>query len=208
MDGIKSFSQLQPNHLIDELRIFIESELSNFVQSSEFAQTLVKKKNENQHSLSFCLYMTNKCFSKFYFARENAQKGSSVIDIGVYKGSVLIFTIEAKILPIPSGTKSKPRNEHEYVYGQGAGIQRFKEAKHGLDNYGNLLAQNGMIGFLQKEDLDFWLAKINGWIDQTGWSANERIVKIVTASGTSLISKHKRSTKEELILHHFWISVK
>jgi hypothetical protein len=207
MNGIKSFSQLEPNHLIDDLRNFIEGELANFIRSDEFVQTLSKKKNENQHSLSFCLYMTNKCSARFYFARENAQTGSSVIDIGVYKGSVLIFTIEAKLLPIPRGTIGNPRNEHEYVYGKGAGIQRFKEEKHGVDNCGNLLFQNGMIGFLKEEDAAFWLTKINKWIDDAGWPVAERIIEVVTDTGTRFVSKHLRTSKKELILHHFWIAV-
>jgi hypothetical protein len=145
MKGINSFNQLQPNRLVKDLVSFIEKELVVFKESNDFKNTLEKKKNENQHSLAFCLFMTNQCQSKFYFARENAQKGSSVVDIGIYKGSNIIFTIEAKILPIPIPNKKSERKEYEYVYGKGAGIQRFKEEKHGLDNKDELLSENGLV---------------------------------------------------------------
>ena len=136
MNGLKSFQNLEPNELVPDLIGYIEKELVRFTYSEEFLDILEKKKNENQHTLSFCVYMTNKCKSKFYFARENAQKGSSVIDIGIYRGSILVFTVEAKLLPTPKGSSTNPRHDYEYVYGRGGGIIRFKEEKHGLDNKG------------------------------------------------------------------------
>src|SRR5580704_11285040 len=101
--GIKSFQVIQPNNLVNDIIQYIEKQLPLFVASSEFVDLTKIKKNENQHSTAFCLYMTNNCQSKFYFNRESAQKGGSTIDIGVYFGSKLIFTIEAKILPTPKG---------------------------------------------------------------------------------------------------------
>lgn len=207
MDGIKSFSQLEPNHLVDELILFIESQLANFIRSDEFAQITAIKKNENQHTESFCIYMNNKCSARFCFMKESSQKGSSVIDIAVYRGAVLIFTIEAKLLPTPKGTIAKPRAEHEYVYGKGAGIQRFKEEQHGMDNQENLLPVNGMIGFLKEKDDAFWLAKINFWIDQAGWPSSERIIEIAIEKGKRYVSKHLRVSNKMVTLHHFWISV-
>jgi len=206
-EGLNEFTILEPNELISDLVSYIDEELPTFPDSAEFVNILEKKKNENQHSLSFCVYMTNKCKSKFYFARENAQKGSSVIDIGVYKGSILIFTIEVKLLPTPKGSGKQKRDEHEYVYGNGAGIQRFKEGNHGRDNLDNLLHENAMIGFLKENDFNFWLGKINQWIRDAKWDESELLEKAHFQSTAKLKSKHGRSNSPDFILHHFWIKV-
>lgn len=206
-EGLQEFKVLEPNNLVGDLVAFMQNELSTFTSSDEFIRILEKKKNENQHSLSFCVYMTNKCKSKFYFARENAQKGSSVIDIGVYHGADLIFTIEAKLLPTPKGNSKNLRDEHEYVYGEGAGIQRFKDGNHGRDNLDNILPENALIGFLKENDFDFWLQKINQWIRDAKWGESEILEKIYFKSTGKLKSKHSRSDKSDLLLHHFWIKV-
>ncbi|HEY0057024.1 MAG TPA: hypothetical protein VGB63_16865 [Pedobacter sp.] len=206
MEGINEFRQLEPNTLVTELVAYIELELPNFPTSLEFIDVLEQKKNENQHSLSFCLYMTNGCKSKFYFARENAQKGSSVIDIGVYRGSILIFTIEAKLLPVPLKNDSG-RNEHEYVFGKGAAIQRFKDGKHGLDNNDSLLDENGVIAFVKESDFDFWLTKVNQWVIEASWKESEKLKKAYFTSIGKLTSIHQRYDNSNVTLHHFWVDV-
>lgn len=204
-DGLQEFKLLEPNNLISELVTFILAELDSFTNSEEFIRILEKKKNENQHSLSFCVYLTNKCKSRFYFARENAQKGTSVIDIGVYHGAALIFTLEAKLLPTPKN--GEQRDEHEYVYGKGAGIQRFKEGKHGRDNQDNLLNENGMIGFLKENDFDFWFQKVNQWIKEAEWGETELLEKSQFKVTAKLKSNHTRLNSQNVLLHHFWIKV-
>lgn len=207
MEGLNEFTQLQPSKVVDQLLHLIDAYLPTFIGSEEFINILERKKNENQHSLSFCVYMTNQCASRFYFGRENAQFGSSVIDIGVYHGGNLIFTIEAKLLPTPKGTKKKPRAEHEYVYGDGAGIQRFRDEKHGLDNAGNLLPESGMIAFTKKEDFDLWLKRINNWVLAAGWSNTEMLTGTISSPISKLQSVHTRSGKSRILLHHYWIKV-
>jgi len=207
MIELKDFTELTPNNLIEDLVAYIYKELSNFTSSSEFTDILVKKKNENQHSTAFCVFMTNKCLSKFCFQRENAQKGSSVIDIGVYFGSNLIFTIEAKLLPTPTGTKKKPRTDHEYVYGQGAGIERFKSEKHGYDNTDNSLNENAMIGYITENNFDFWLEKVNNWIIEANWDEREKLEQVLISTVISLKSVHKRRNNIDVTLHHFWVKV-
>lgn len=204
MNGIKDFNQLKPNNLVSELVKFIENELPLFSDSKEFISILEKKKNENQHSMSFCVFMTNKCKSKFYFGRENAQNGSSVIDIGIYFGNLLIFTIEAKLLPTPP---KKDRNEFEYVYGNGAGIQRFKEGKHGVDNNDNQLPENGLLAYINNEDFQYWVEKINKWILDAGWDKSEQLQKSNFSTIAKHISNHIRSNSSSLTLHHFWVKV-
>lgn len=207
MEGIKGFKELEANTLIEELISNIEKELPNFSNSEEFKELLKTKKNENQHSSAFCLFMTSKCLNKYYFMRENAQRGASVIDIGVYNGRNLIFTIEAKLFPIPKGTKSKPRDKHEYVYGKGAGIQRFKEGKHGVDNSNNLLSENGLIGYIKEKGFDFWHKQVNKWVTDATWDKSEKLEKIYFNSTARLKSKHIRINNSEVLLHHFWVYV-
>lgn len=195
------------NKAISDLIKYIEEKLPDFKDSQEFIDILEKKKNENQHSLSFCVYMTNECKSAYYFGRENAQKGSHTIDIGVYQGSNLIFTIEAKLLPTPKGTKKEPRIEHEYVYGKGAGIQRFRDGVHGVDNQDNPLSENGMIAYIKENDFEYWLSKVNQWISDAQWHKSEQLQKIYFKSIAKLFSKHPRQNASDVSLYHFWAYV-
>lgn len=207
MNGIRTFRELKPNKLIQKLVASISNEISAFPGSSEFQTVLKKKKNENQHSTAFCLFMTNACKSTFYYNRENAQKGSHSIDIGVYKGANLIFVIEAKLLPIPKGSRQRPRFEHEYVYGNGAGIQRFKYGVHGVDNEDMPFSDCGMIAFVKEKDFIFWLQKINQWIKDTKWDSSEQLQKIKVGKSATFLSAHSREDGSMIRLHHFWVQV-
>jgi hypothetical protein len=151
--------------------------------------------------------MTNECKSFYYFSRENAQSGSHTIDIGVYQGSNLIFTIEAKLLPTPKGTRKKPRAEHEYVYGRGAGIQRFKDGFHGVDNRSKPLSESGIIAYIKEQKFEYWLSKINQWILNARWDKSEQLEKIYFKSIGKLLSKHPRQEAPDIRLYHFWIYI-
>lgn len=207
-DAIKhEFRQIErgsSDQAVSELIQYIEEALPEFPNSFEFIDILEKKKNENQHSLSFCVYMTNKCKSTYYFARENAQRGSYTIDIGIYQGSNLIFTIEAKLLPSP---KQNSGPEHQYVYGKGAGIQRFKDGLHGVDNQNNPLTENGMIAYIKDRDFEFWLLKINQWVLEANWDKSEQLEKIYFKTIAKLFSEHPRQRGSTVRLYHFWIYV-
>jgi len=206
MNNIKhEFSEIDEgssNQAILDILKYIEEELPNFTNSPEFSDILKKKKNENQYSTSLCVYMTNK--SKYSFIRENAQKRYYTIDMGIYQGSILIFTIEAKILPTPKGTN---RKEYEYVYGKGAGIQRFRDGFHGVDNQDNPLSENGMIAYIKEKDFEYWYFKVNQWVLDTKWDKSEQLEKIYFKSIGKLFSKHPRQNASDVKLYHFWIYV-
>jgi hypothetical protein len=206
MENLRSkFQVLEPNTLIQELVNYIEQELPNFKDSQEFVVNLRKKKNENQHSGALCLYMTNLCKSKFNFQRETSQKGSRTIDIGIYKGSNLIFTVEAKLLPTPPDPE---RNEYEYVYGKGAGIQRFKDGHHGVDEIDDNIYENGLIAYITESDFSFWYGKVNQWISDANWNDAEKLETDYFKHIGKLKSKHERLDSSEVLLHHFWVYVK
>lgn len=208
MNGIETFRELKPNKVVHQLVTMISEGLPYFSSSKEFSSVLAKKKNENQHSTAFCLFMTNSCKSAFYFNRENAQKGSSTVDIGVYKGEVLIFVIEAKLLPTPpTGTTQQPRYEYEYVYGKGAAIQRFKDMQHGVDNEDIPFSDSGVIAFIKDNDFNFWFEKVNQWISDAKWDAAEQLRKISIDTTATLLSAHSRTDGSLIRLHHFWVYV-
>ncbi len=211
MDGINTFRELEPNSVVEDLVALIDSKIGDFTSSDSFTNILKKKKNENQHSEAFCNFMNlqsrHQNITLISFSREVPQKGSRTIDIGVYLGSILIYTIEAKLLPTPKGSKSSPRNEHEYVYGKGGGIQRFKNNQHGIDHDENLLVENGLIAFVKENNFDFWFNKINQWILDATWDEDEKLEKIYFHSTAKLHSKHIREDKSYVSLHHFWVYV-
>jgi hypothetical protein len=122
----------------------------------------------------------------------------------------LICWIEAKRLPTPNG-KSK-RDEREYVFvdkkvfkGNG-GIQRFKESKHAPE-----LSSSIMIGYIQdKNEIDYWLSKINVWIKELAkesngfWGNEDCLIKYFPSKCDRFLSKHKRRDGTMIVLHHYW----
>ena len=139
--------------------------------------------------------------------RENAQRGSSTIDIGVYKGANLIFVIEAKILPTPKGSNNQPRLEHEYVYGKGAGIQRYIDGAHGVDNEDFPFLDCGMLAYVKQNDFAFWHNKVNQWILDFNRDSSEQLQKVSLDKTATFVSAHSRQDGSHLRLHHFWVYV-
>ncbi len=208
MNGLDTFNQLEPNEVFQKLIRHIETTLPEFSTSDEFANLLKIKKNEDQHTIAFCLFMNNRQAYSFVFQREIPQKGSFKVDIGVHKGTVLLFTIEAKLLPTPIRGKKSKRKKYEYVYGKSGGIQRFKDGNHGLDHQLELLPENGLIAFVKKEQFEHWLPTINQWIKDVEWDESEQLQKVYFNTTTAkLLSKHKRVDGSDLTLHHFWVYV-
>lgn len=202
------FREIAPNSSViplQELLEYIESELPKFVGSHTFDKIMVKKKNEIQHSAAFSAYMMKKQ-DRFTFMNEFPQRGSSKVDVAVIDKITddIFFTIEAKVLPTP---KDALRSEHEYVYGKGAGIQRFKEEFHGVDYQDSPLSENGMIAYIKENDFEYWLSKVNQWILDAQWNKSEQLEKIYFKSIAKLFSKHPRPKTSDVSLYHFWIYV-
>jgi len=202
---------LPPDNLVPELLASIDEHITHFTTSNVFSNILRKKKNENQHTMAFCAFMNNYLKGNdlsLIFDRETSQKGSYAVDIGVlHTSGLLIFTIEAKILPTPKGTKSSPRNEYEYVYGKSGGIQRFKNAQHGVDLEDKNLPENGLIAYIKENDFPYWHTKINQWILDAKWHKSEQLQKIHINTTAKFKSTHSRVDDSEVVLHHFWVNV-
>jgi len=153
--------------------------------------------------------------TSFRFTNQSQRKS----DIGVKFGRGYtainrepICWIEAKRLPTP---KRNDRDEREYVFvdkkkfkGNG-GMQRFKEGKHAPE-----LSYSIMIGYIQENDSNYWLLKINTWItelanmDSEHWSKDECLQKYSYNKCNRFLSTHKRNSKTDITLYHFWISLK
>jgi hypothetical protein len=150
------------------------------------------------------------------FAFQNQYKeGNFATDIGVYirTNQNYFCWIEAKRLPTPNG-KNK-RDEREYVFvdkkvfdGNG-GIQRFKEGKHA-----SKLSDSIMIGYIQdNNNADYWLSKINIWINELRvksngfWKKEDCLIKLSPGKCDRFLSRHKRRDGTIIILHHYWIKL-
>mgnify|MGYP003612853821 CR=1 FL=1 len=124
--------------------------------------------------------------------------------------------IEAKRLPTPIYSESQ---ETEYVcYKESTkqgGIERFKTNKHG-----SKLPYSLMVGYIQQENANHWLTKVNEWItEQIKKSSNESISWInedmliqdstfkIDNAITKYTSEHLRSNDEKIKLYHYWIKL-
>ena len=108
----------------------------------------------------------------------------------------------------------------EYVTGFAAlkgGLQRFKLGLHGAS-----LEVAAMVAYVQDNDPDGWLVRINGWISSLNgtdcsegchWSETEQIgdyrltKKAHIASGKSTHPRTAASSPD-IDIHHFWVSVR
>lgn len=116
------------------------------------------------------------------------------------------FSVESKRLPTPTPSK----REKEYVIGdnKNGGIERYKIEKHGKG-----LDECGMIGFMEKENFEYWLGKINSWImelseTEATWSNDELLFSEANqAEYCYLKSAAYTFTRNRMKLHHFWIDI-
>jgi hypothetical protein len=118
------------------------------------------------------------------------------------KTSMPLFIVEAKRLPA-----YMIANEKEYVKGTklNGGIERFKIEKHGKG-----LLQCGMLGFIENEDVEHWLGKINEWIEElsnttSNWLKEELLTLIETNAQFACMNSIAHAGKRCVTLHHFWI---
>ncbi len=195
---------------VSKLIDVIESNLIRFTSSSSFKNILRKVKNENKYSEAFMDYL-QQIVKGNYTVMQISQKGSATVDIGIRWNSLVIFTIEAKILPMPE-PKSKKRDIHEYVYksdkGQGAGIERFKKGEHGLNDIGEMIEENGILAYIKDKDFEHWFGKVNQWILDANWSESEQLKVKYSEQKDKYISTHPRIGTDTMVkLHHFWINV-
>ncbi|MGF0333901.1 hypothetical protein [Ectopseudomonas toyotomiensis] len=122
-----------------------------------------------------------------------------------------LLPIECKRLPTPKGTE---RDEREYVTAGKktvGGMQRFKWGYHAANHE---LA--GMIAFVQADNLDAWLERINQWIfdlamdNTSGWQRDDIVYPLLSHSSVGLgtySSRHLRAAGTHIEIRHMWIEM-
>lgn len=136
-----------------------------------------------------------------YLFRFDAKSGP---DILIFASPYIVFSeplffIEAKRLP--------PTSSRDYV---NSGIGRFKNKEHGKNH--DIAA---MLGYVQKEDFNYWHGKVNSWIDDLianpndyiGWSEQDKITIIQVSEFSEYKSTHSRIKINPITLYHFWINL-
>lgn len=111
-----------------------------------------------------------------------------------------IFMIEAKRLS---------KKHRDYVSGRTGGIERIKNEQ---DDFGLHLNAGAMVGYIQEENREYWLNKINARIDdlinkETDiiWQESDKLVPEKNLSDYKSI--HSRKSKEAITLYHYWITL-
>jgi hypothetical protein len=106
------------------------------------------------------------CFS---MSQESKDKGHSKNDLGISinqrkperKGLPLILRIEAKRLPTLGTNRQKEYISKYQENKEQGGIARHKTGAHGSTHLKAM-----MIGYVQKEDFDYWISNVNNWISE------------------------------------------
>ena len=161
---------------------------------------------------------------------EDTNKGNSPqVDIGIrakdgimiqgtqYANNEPFIVFEAKRLD--SKIDHYKERKKEYVVGRiknskylnSGGIERFKKEIHGKK-----LKYVGMIGYMQTDDFDSWLEKINGYIDEEilspsssdlNWEDKDKLtVDKKESIYRTYKSQHQCKTKD-ISMYHIWIDL-
>lgn len=139
------------------------------------------------------LYYQSKGFSDLYFY-PNEQNASTKS----------LFSFESKRIPPP-----EKKREKEYVVGltNNGGIERYKTEMHGKG-----LKECGLLGFVEKNDFEYWLPIMNGWIEDlasttSDWKEDEVMVKLESATNYSIFESLAYRENDVIKLIHLWVMV-
>jgi hypothetical protein len=147
-------------------------------------------------------------------------KDGVILDAKSYQNNQPFMVIEAKRLD----SRLDKKREKEYVVGRieknngqskyidSGGIERFKKEIHGKN-----VDCIGMIGYLQTEDFDNWLEKINSWIEEEINNPSSNCLvwleddKLIHKKGETIFkmlgSKHKCLSGKEKNMYHIWVDL-
>ncbi len=205
------------NHSVIVLLNFVDAKISGF--RNYYFSVPIPPEGENAITYHLANYFNallideNDGFLpyKFNFVKNPAQSESRrETDLGVVilsksMPSYPIIEFEAKRL-------SDSSNNTEYVYGERGGIERFKKNHHGSQ-----LKICGMLGYIQKDTVNDWFTKINGWITEQSaitttlldWkNQSELLVHVASLDNvTKYSSINARVSKSSLTIYHYLINL-
>ena len=191
---------------------FIDINLPDFIS---FYHTQGNPKRENRISELIVVYFhyCNDGIWPFFFEKNPTQlSGGRETDIGVFSNNreniplLPIFEFEAKKLS-PSSTN------HEYVYGERGGMERFKREIHSPH-----LPHCGLLGYVLCNNNNHWSNKINTWITslanqspkgELDWQGEDELLHSAGTNGTiaKYVSKNKRITLSDITIIHYLIDL-
>lgn len=191
---------------------FIDINLPDFIS---FYHTQGSPKRENRISELIVVYFhyCNDGIWPFFFEKNPTQlSGGRETDIGVFSNNreniplLPIFEFEAKKLS-PSSTN------HEYVYGERGGMERFKREIHSPH-----LPHCGLFGYVLCNNNNHWSNKINTWITslanqspkgELDWQGEDELLHSAGTNGTiaKYVSKNKRITLSDITIIHYLIDL-
>lgn len=183
--------------------------------SQEFVIILNKNKPPLYHFFSQYIDRNNKKKSTIDIGTLTLEK-NIYIDTESYSDNKSFFSIEAKRLDsnLPSCRKN------EYVVGRiennkykdTGGIERFKKRIHG-----NGLKYAGLLGYVQSENFENWINKINIIIDEQiitpnssniRWDSNDKIIEIFQDKNLrKFVSENLRNDNSIIKIFHLWIDL-
>ena len=222
----KITSGIALNTLVNETLEFFRHHLPGWRDDPERPE----ENSEEKLNSSLCDYLNYRArhdYPMAVFHHEEFQTGRRRIDLSAKSESVILaetrnFTkydpylvIEGKRLPAPTADREK-----EYVTGfdeVNGGLQRFKLGLHGAS-----LEIAAMVAYVQDNDPDAWLVRINGWISALNgtdcsqgchWSEAEQIGDYLLTKRARIASGKSRHTRiaaasPEIDIHHFWVSMR
>lgn len=211
----QKLSGLPKSRFVEEAINFIEKNIEKFKNQNNLTE---KEKGLNQQ---FVICMNSQIKDEAFFFHheyiEDTSRGDSAqVDVGVIirDEQKAFFVLEAKRLTATSLGKERKK---EYVVGRSSktkyidsgAIERFKKEIHGTG-----LNNVGIIGYIQTDDYDIWLNKINSWIEEQvklspsklTWNNDEQLYQNssnkIFATYTSV---HKCKTKK-ISIYHIWVN--
>lgn len=207
---IKSQSNIQPqivtefslpeHQTIKRILLFLKNVLPEFERDFQTAKPKIHLEDDVSEQL--LLYFQLKAKDENLLFSFNAKKGVDFrIQVAPFKlGADPIFVIEAKRLS---------KQHYDYVRSDTGGIERFKRECLG---FGKHLSKSAMIGYVQEQNKEHWLQKINSWIEELikndtdiTWTEEDKLIAENDLS--HYISKHLRMSGTTITLYHFWIAL-
>ena len=207
----KDSISVESNFETDKIWTFIDV---NIISFPSYFQSITDSEKEDRitdfiiHFFQGRKNIESDGYAPYDFRPQPTQKKSNrKPDIGVYLRAgipVTVIEIEAKIL------SSKSTHNKEYVCGETGGIERFKRGLHSSH-----LTECGMFGYIQTNDADHWITKINNWIAELSdknaeWTKDEILQKSDSFSDSNVSkyhSRHHRLSLSEIVLYHYFIDL-
>jgi len=210
--------------LVERTIEFIRSQLPEWRDDLD----RLEEQAEDRLNSQLCDYLdcwARLAFPMVRFTREEPQLGRRKVDLAAKPAKTAVIRghmytkyepfllIEGKRLPAPSAER-----EREHVTGgpkTTGGIQRFK-----LGVYGSKHDTAVLVGYMQREDGEYWWSTINGWIaelaisesaDGCEWADSDRLQTLNVdrdARMASCNSTHRRignAATPDIRLRHLWI---